>query len=174
MIIKASLIYDELFDNMDAVYEMMSHNLTQWLVEAIPNVPTPVAYEAIMKSCPEELVEDLKQVFMKPVYGVRLGLKNKPSAAHSGWIVYAVTKVLANERKSPVEEATTVGILQNGRYERLRQFSLLAQETLLCSIGRLAKECLQAVVDAENSFDPLRFDADGYQRTLLEAKEGVL
>jgi hypothetical protein len=90
---------------------------------------------------------------------LRLHLKSPTTRAHSGYLVEAALRVAGNG-------ATVLGIPRQLGCEKLTQFAICGngKTALLIAAGPNAIQCLQAVVQAEEVFDPSCFDQDGFRR----------
>lgn len=99
------------------------------------------------------------------MWGLKLALKRSMSPAHSGWIYSRVLSLLKTNAQ------TRLGCMVQDRFERLQQFTLVnhvEREVYFVAIGSEAKQALQTIVSAEETFNPEYFDEDGYSKCELD------
>ncbi|MCK4600801.1 hypothetical protein KAU37_13465 [Candidatus Bipolaricaulota bacterium] len=92
------------------------------------------------------------------VFGARLRIVAHPHPPHvfSGWIYSNVDAAL-----DPTKN-TVVAVLREGEAHKLTQFALENAEEVIVAWGDEAKDAILAVLEAALSFDPSKFDRDGY------------
>lgn len=94
------------------------------------------------------------------LFGLKLTLRCPLSPAHRGWIAHAVIGKLVGIYGDFHSTRTWVGSRQDEAY--VTHVSLEEPASFFCAVGEHAEECLWAIVEAERSFDPAKFDEDGY------------
>jgi hypothetical protein len=101
----------------------------------------------------------------RPVIGVRLTLHNAVSPAHSGFLAAALASAGGLFRSYAVRP--TGGVEPFGQYSLL--FCGFATEFYVVARGAASKRYLDALIEAERSFNPAEYDQDGFSRTAAAA-----
>jgi hypothetical protein len=149
-----------------SAYENSNQTMTGILESSVADTPLTLStlwISDVVRAFPA-LASSRKSKQAK-LFGLKLRLCHPPSLAHSGWIAYAVTCKLGELARKYEAVETWVSIRVAGEYTALEQFSLLAvlgPTALFCAMGDHAEQCLRTIVEAEHSFEPTMFDADGY------------
>ena len=95
----------------------------------------------------------------KRLYALKVAMRLEPTAAHSGWLF---SRYFDTCRDMGVDGPAHVAIIIEGQFEELAQFSVQVNPVLFLGIGEDGKRLLEAILEAERTFDPNMFDADGY------------
>lgn len=113
----------------------------------------------------EEQLPSLESV-LPPIWGVRLVSDAGNPMARSGWITSRIQRV-TNFYTDP---STKLFAYCADHWTDLTQFSLVKSDVVLLACGPLAQLAIITAVEALMSFDPMRFDEDGYQRSASEGQ----
>ena len=130
-------------------------------------LPDAVLFNAVkaIRSLRENYVADLVPLLgdepdpSRHLYALRLLMQAEPSTPHSGWLF---ARYLDACRDLRVDGSASVAIVVEDLFEEFAQFSIKVNPALFIGIGEHGKQILEAILEAERTFDPEMFDADGY------------
>lgn len=96
------------------------------------------------------------------ILAVKIPAKSKGTRrrAYSGWLAHAAFESIKGALSPPAK--TEVGTIENSQICKLTQFSFSSDVAQVLAWGTDARSVLNAVIAAAKTFDPTKFDEDGY------------